>query len=204
MSPPLDTLKGQYALLARTVDNAVARIRSGAQSDEEGLVLQGTYLFGVRAFETFLENQIIHLCGAATSWGPKTIDGRLMRFKRRIKESRPGRVRSLMLMGRNYADFLPIDETIKKATVFFMMGRPFSLLSSEHKELIRRSHVVRNLIAHESQHSIEQFRKVVLARYSLRTDQQNAGGYIIHEKIKGLPMIKQDMAGLYDIASFLS
>jgi hypothetical protein len=205
MSQPLDQLNQQYYLLGRTIDSSLKRLGfKRAQPKEEALVLQAAYLFGVRAFESFLEGQIVYLCRSDATWGPKTISGKSKRYYRRITDDNPKRIKAIITIGRPYADFLPIEKTLEKARVLFAFGQPFTLLTSDQNDIIKRSQVVRNLIAHESEHSLRQFKRVVCARYPLRKDQQNATSYIVHEQQRGIPMIKQDIAGLLQIAQFLS
>jgi hypothetical protein len=205
MTQPIDGLRVQYALLGRTIDSSLKRLKlKNAQPDEEALVLQGAYLFGVRAFEYFLESQIIYLCNPNSNWGPKEINGLIRRYVRKISEENPSRVKAMLTMGASYTDYLPYERTERKARVLFARGRPFSLLPATHSEIIKRAHVVRNLIAHESEHSMKQFMKVVCSRYSLRPERRNAAGYLFHEAIKGVPMAKQDLSGLMEAAIFLS
>lgn len=205
MPAPIDDLSAQYILLGKTIDSSFKRMSNRVGDlDEEALVLQGVYLFGVRAFESFLEAQMVHLCHSASAWGPKHVNGKLRQFVRKVSNDSPIRARELLTMGSLYADYLPYDRAIAKAKVLFANGRPFSILEPKHKEIINRSYVVRNLIAHESEYAIKRFKKVVCSRYPLRPDKRNASGYLVHEAIKGLPMVKQDLAGLFEAATFLS
>ncbi len=205
MPDPIDNLRAQYGVLGQTIDSALKRIGTkGADANQEGVVIQGAYLFGVRAFEYFIESQMVHLCNPSTNWGPKLVNGKTRRFVRKVSESNPNRVKTVLLMGSSYADYLPYDRTEKRADALFARGRPFSLLEPKHKEVIKRAFTTRNLIAHESDHSLKAFKKVVCSRYPLTPDRRNAAGYLLHEAIKGLPMAKQDLAGLFDAATFLS
>ncbi len=205
MTLPIDRLKTQYILLGQTIDGSLNRLKSKTPNQEqESLVLQGVYLFGVRAFEFFLESQMVYLCHPLALWGPKVVNGRNRRYVSKLKDANQSRVKAILAMGSSYADYLPYDRTEKRARVLFAAGRPFSLIDQNHGEIIKRAHVVRNLIAHESDHSMRQFQKTVCSRYSLRPDRRNASGYLLHEAIKGVPMAKQDLAGLLDVASFLS
>jgi hypothetical protein len=205
MPDPIDNLRAQYVVLGQTVDSALKRL-NGKNPDvaQEGVVVQGAYLFGVRAFEYFIESQMVHLCHPAATWGPKAVGGQTRRFVRKLSDPNANRVKSVLLMGSTYADYLPYDRTEKRAEVLFAKGRPFSLLESKHREVIKRAFTTRNLIAHESDHSLKTFEKVVCSRYPLTADRRNAAGYLLHEAIKGLPMAKQDLAGLLDAATFLS
>lgn len=205
MPLPIDELRAQYQLIGRTIDSSLKRMGSkSANHEEEHLILQGTYLFGVRSFEYFLEQQLIHLCHPGTVWGPKVVAGKTRSFVRKLGDSNPNRIKAILTMGASYADYLPIDRTQQKASVLFARGRPFSLLQGNHKEIIKRAHTVRNLIAHESEHAMKQFTKVVCSRYPLPPEKRNASGYLLYEAIKGTPMAKQDLAGLFDAAAFLS
>lgn len=203
--PPLDTLRAQYQTLDATITASIRRLGlKNAQRAQEALVLQGAYLFGVRAFEAFLEARIVSLCATDASWGPKQVGGTQKRFVQKVVEDNPRRVKALLAMGRSYGDYLPIEKTIEKAEVLFAAGRPFTLLDREHKDVIKRAHVVRNFIAHDSSYSRRSFVKVVCSRYRLRADQQTAEADLMYEAQRGLPLSKQDLASLIDVASFLS
>jgi hypothetical protein len=205
MLPPIDRLKTQYALIGQTIDNSLARLSSkGAEVDQEGVVIQGAYLFGVRAFEYFIESQMINLCHPDAIWGPKSVNGQNRRYIRKLSDTSAARIKALILMGQPYADYLPYERTLKRAAVLFAKGRPFSLVGAEQKDVINRSFVVRNLIAHESEHSLKRFTSVICARYPLRADRRHAVGYLLYEAQKGTPMAKQDLAGLFSVANFLS
>lgn len=205
MPDPIDNLRAQYVVLGQTIDSALKRLNSkGGDATQEGVVIQGAYLFGVRAFEYFIESQMIHLCRPDAAWGPKAVNGLDRRYVRKLSDANASRVKSVLLMGSPYADYLPYDRTLKRAEVLFAKGRPFSLLEPKHREVITRAFTTRNLIAHESDHSLKTFKKVICSRYPLRPDRRNAAGYLVHEAIKGLPMAKQDLAGLLDAATFLS
>ena len=202
---PLEILRAQYQTLDATISASIRRLGlKNAEPAQESLVLQGAYLFGVRAFEAFLEGQIVSLCAPNATWGPKQVGGTQKRFIQKVIENNPRRVKALLAMGRSYGDYLPLDRTIDKAQVLFAAGRPFTLLDPSHKEVVKRAHVVRNLIAHDSTYSRRIFVKVVCSRYRLRADQQTAESYLLYEAQKGLPLIKQDLGSLLDVASFLS
>ena len=192
-------------MLGQTIDSSLSRLKSGTpEYEQESLVLQGVYLFGVRAFEFFLERQMVYLCHPLARWGPKVVNGKTRRYVSKLKDTNESRVKAILAMGSSYADYLPYERTVNRAKVLFAAGRPFSLIDPNHGEMIKRALVVRNLIAHESDHSMRQFQKTVCSRYPLRPDRRNASGYLLHEAIKGVPMAKQDLAGLLDVASFLS
>src|SRR6266702_2064149 len=65
--------------------------------------------------------------------------------------------------GKKYADWLPFDRTIERANLFFRGGRPFADAPEAPRVLVDKAQFKRNLIAHRSRHSQEQFETKVIA-----------------------------------------
>lgn len=80
--------------------------------------------------------------------------------------------------GRDYADWLPWDHTVRRAAAFLSAGRPFSELSKTHQNAFQRLGILRNAIAHESKSSQKRFRRELIAGASLPASQLTPAGYL--------------------------
>ncbi len=80
--------------------------------------------------------------------------------------------------GKPYIDWLPFDQTLKLAKLFFQGGRPFTDLGNPHKDAISRSHYIRNAIAHKSRYSLYQFNRHVIQSVPLPPHERTPAGYL--------------------------
>lgn len=66
--------------------------------------------------------------------------------------------------GRQYAEWLPFEKhTLARADRYFSGGRPFSRMSETGKSSLRELSVIRNVLAHSSDHSQRSFEKQILS-----------------------------------------
>lgn len=79
---------------------------------------------------------------------------------------------------RGYADWLPIEKTAARASVFFSRGRPFDRLLPVDREVFERMHIVRNAIAHRSHRSLERFRRRLIEGQGIPTRQRTPAAYL--------------------------
>jgi hypothetical protein len=80
--------------------------------------------------------------------------------------------------GKNYVDWVPFNKTIGLAKLFFRGGRPFSDLSQANKDVLHKSHIIRNVIAHKSRYSVRQFETHIIGSASIPPRERNAAGYL--------------------------
>ena len=80
--------------------------------------------------------------------------------------------------GRDYADWLPFDHTVRRANAFLSAGRPFSELPKAHQKTFERLAILRNAIAHESKSSLRRFHHDLVAGASLPANQLTPAGYL--------------------------
>ena len=81
--------------------------------------------------------------------------------------------------GRNYADWLPFNkQTVPRAEAFLSSGRPFTELSKADRNFLDDLALLRNALAHESGHSMKQFRRVYVGNRALPPQQTRPAGYL--------------------------
>ena len=79
---------------------------------------------------------------------------------------------------RQYVDWVPFDKTISLAKLFFRGGRPFSDLAKPHQDILKKSHYIRNAIAHKSAHGMRQFNNHVVGTVPLPPGERLPAGYL--------------------------
>jgi hypothetical protein len=81
--------------------------------------------------------------------------------------------------GQKFADWLPYNRhTIPRANAFLAGGRPFTLLSKADRNNLDDLTTLRNAAAHESTHSIRQFRRSFTDGHPLPPSQLRPSGYL--------------------------
>jgi hypothetical protein len=149
--------------------------RQGSLSQQAALrMYEGLYLSAHVAFESFLEELFLGLL--VTGKGVESSRGDVIP---RI-EIRSHKVAMDLIIGpgKKYVDWIPFDRTVELAKLFFRGGRPFSSLSSVHKQTLSRSHFIRNAIAHRSRHSLRQFEHHVIGNTPLPPGERTPAGYL--------------------------
>jgi len=80
--------------------------------------------------------------------------------------------------GSKYTDWLPYENTEKRAYAFFSGGRPFTILEHSDRESIQKTRFIRNAIAHQSSNAEKTFKKHCVEGLSLPISQHNPSGYL--------------------------
>ena len=80
--------------------------------------------------------------------------------------------------GRNYAAWLPYDDTERRAKIYLRGGRPFTDLSRQGRKAFAEMGAIRNLLAHESNHSKVVFERIVLSERSVPTYERKVENYL--------------------------
>lgn len=96
----------------------------------------------------------------------------------RIEVKSPIIGRELIYAGRNYVNWLPYDNTIQRANVFFRGGRPFTLLNKDDIKTLETCIVIRNALAHQSRYSRLRFNQIVSDGLSLRPKERNPKSFL--------------------------
>lgn len=66
-----------------------------------------------------------------------------------------------------YLTWMPYDNTRARAEIWFVGGRPFTLLSDPQRQFLTQATAIRNAIAHSSSHSRSEFLKKVVGNSSV-------------------------------------
>ena len=134
-------------------------------------IYEGLFLRAVTAFEAFLEEYFYLVVDEKAGFPQRARVGCQISV-------RSARLQPILLQGKKYLDWLPFDQTKKRANLFLRGGRPFLTMAPVHVNAIHRTVVLRHAIAHSGEHAKEQFRKVVLQNLVLRPDEQTPAGFL--------------------------
>ena len=80
---------------------------------------------------------------------------------------------------KNYISWLPYENTIKLAKIFFRSGSPFTDLGSAEKDDLRKCHIIRNAIAHNSGYSRKKFESNVIGTAPVSRAERNPTSYLM-------------------------
>lgn len=177
MARPADVIYAEVATRARQIDAYVMRMEKlFAQSlmSERDLLL--AYGGAILTFHAFTENAIERLFLGLVA-------GRLQHGDRRVRSLVEIRsaliVRKVVFGARSYADWLPYDRyTIPRAQAFFSAGRPFSSLGKSERIHLDDMTILRNALAHQSNHAENQFHNRFTGGKALAPAQRKPQGYL--------------------------
>ena len=135
---------------------------------------EGLFLSAHVAFEGFLEELFLGLLVK-----DKGVKSRRLTVVAKVEITSHAMARALVLgPDKEYIDWVPFNRTIKLAKVFFKDGRPFSKLKQPHKDILFKAHIIRNVIAHKSKHSLKKFRKHIIVSSSISPVERSPAGYL--------------------------
>lgn len=86
--------------------------------------------------------------------------------------------RSILLIGKNYLDWLPYENTLERAKVFFQDGMPFTLLNDQNRSNLSRYVYIRNAIAHRSEEAVSKFIKHIIGDSKLPPRERTPVGFL--------------------------
>lgn len=175
-STPATCVARDFAAHARGLDHYIARIErghlKGAISERD---LERVYAGGMLSFANLVEQSLERLfIGLLTNRlrvsSPRSFP--------RITVGSPLVARELLLSGRNYVDWLPYNNTKELAKRFLRNGYPFLELSKTQEENLETVRIIRNAIAHDSDHAIALFNTKVIGTLPIPPTQRSPVGYL--------------------------
>ena len=179
MLRPSSSLADALARRLRALESVRAKIEELVSSrvlSEKAAehVYEGLFLNAHVPFEGFLEDLFIGLL----------VDGQgVLSSRSDIKPRvaiRLHRIARQLLSGpqRRYVAWFPYERTIEMASLYFQGGRPFTELSEAQRQQLRKSHIIRNAIAHRSRFSMHQFEKQVIGNTPLPPRERTPAGFL--------------------------
>src|SRR5665811_1179113 len=158
-SKPSSDVFGSCASRAKYVTQYARRIESRCKSvADRNQVFSGAYVSYLAFFESQIEELFVGLiCGKYTHPDSMVKPLVLMPDKTTAK--------LIVTGGRSYVDWLPYDaHTRKRASSFLADGAPFKGLSNPSRKVLGKSFIIRNALAHSSEHSQRRFKEELIKR----------------------------------------
>lgn len=155
--------------LVHYTNRMTARCNSDADRNQ---VYAGAYVAYLAFFEQQLEELFIGL-----------LTGKYLHPKNEVRPlvlmPSAKAAKSIITGGRSYVDWLPYDQhTRKRAPAFLLAGEPFYSLSKPDRSSLERASILRNAVAHQSDHSQRRFSKEFTAGKALRSSELQPAGYL--------------------------
>lgn len=204
MTPIQALERTSVALLGARVQLGASLIGSRANERAREFAMQGLYLTAVRSFEGFLEDQLLALASGKVTWKSRVLGPDQVRCQLRLQERRKSMIKEIMLARKDYVDFLPYEQTIKIANVFFVGGRPFSKLPEADRRTLVRCLAVRNFIAHRSDAAARKFLKRYEDIKPVRLSSPRPIHYLDDSIRAGVTLFEHDISSLVQIGRKLS
>lgn len=131
----------------------------------------GLYLDAITSFEHLIEDLFIGLLVGRIRCASQVIAPRVSFQSDRV-------ARDIVFGGRNYVDWFPYGNAEQKARAFFRKGLPFTGLDRTDKTQLEQLLIVRNAIAHKSDHSKRMFEDKVLSSLTLMPRERTPAGFL--------------------------
>jgi len=159
-----------YLETTRLKMERLLRLRTIVRRDIEQ-VYEGLYLDSITTFEALLEDLFIGY-----------LVGRIRKSSNRIHFRTTFKsdiiARDIIFGGKNYVDWLPYENTIKRSQLFYRNGLPFTLIDENDKKQLNEIVIIRNAIAHSSLHSRKKFNKQVIGNLALMPREKHPAGFL--------------------------
>lgn len=134
-------------------------------------VYEALFLRAVTGFEAFIEELFISVLSTKVKY-PKS------RVKLRMEAKSNEALRDILLQGERYLDWLPFNQTEKRARLYLSNGRPFTDLNDGQKSQLKTITTIRNAIAHKSPFALEKFQKDVVGSLTLLPHEKMPAGFL--------------------------
>ena len=172
-SKPSDAVALACARRANYLIHYTRRVARRCPADaDKNQVYAGAYVAYVAFFEQQIAELFVGLL-AGIYIHPRTTVAPLVMMPTRTV------AKTVVAGGRAYVDWLPYDQHLRKrAKAFFVGGEPFGDLGASERRSLERASILRNALAHQSDHSRGRFAEEFTSGRALRPGEQNPGGYL--------------------------
>ena len=154
------SLANKFIVRTEDLEKTRAKMEALFNAGQVGLndieqVYSGLYLDIFTEFEITIENLFLGLLSGS-------LYSRKNLIERKAKIQPVSMTRAIVFGDRAYLDWLPYrDKTIERAEVYFVDGKPFTLLTSTQKSNLDEYGIIRNALAHKSDSAKKRFQKLI-------------------------------------------
>jgi hypothetical protein len=185
MSKNSKTLHKEFLNKLKAIDTTRMKFESAfsasiIRSDDISQAYTGLYLDLFTEFENLIERLFLGLLNGDVKPNNSGINKKI--FIRPISE-----LESVMLgENKKYLDWLPYSEnTLLRAKIYFVDGKPFTLVTDLQKGKISDYHKIRNAIAHKSKKAIKEFHALISIS-TLLPNEKTPQGYLRSKPIRAI------------------
>ena len=146
------------------------------------------------AFEAMVEDLFLKLLTRRVS-GPRSV-------RSKAEFGSYSVARAIAFGGRPYVDWVPYDNTLKRAELHFYGARPFSKLSQHEKGVIKDVCTIRNAVAHQSGYARKVFDRHIIARLTLAPRERTPTAFLrsLHSSAPDVTRYEELVSELISIA----
>ena len=172
-SKPASSVADACAQRASYVTRYARRIASRCNSEaDRNQVFAGAYVSYLAFFESQIEELFVGLLTAAYTHPSRHV-------RPQVPMPNRSKAKSIVTAGRSYVDWLPYDQhTRKRAPGFLVDGEPFTSLSKPHRSTLEKASVLRNALAHHSDHSQRRFTQEFIDGRAIPLSQRKPPSYL--------------------------
>lgn len=189
----------QFSGRIRRLERTRSRIEKAASHEfvkraDVELLYESLLLRGITHFEAFLEDLFCAILLGKAGY-PQS------RAKVLVPFANARNLYRIVWRNEKYLDWLPYDKTCERAKTYLLGGRPFTLLTDGERSRLKNLHLIRNAIAHRSQHARHEFVRVVIANQQLPPRERTPGSYLrsVHRFDPRATRFEQAMVDLKEI-----
>jgi hypothetical protein len=172
-SKPASDIADACARRARYLSHYARRMVSRCHTEaDKNQVFAGAYVSYLTFFEAQIEALFVGLITERHAHPDASIAPTVAMPNSKI-------AKAMITGGRNYVDWLPFNaHTMKRAPVFLVEGRPFTDLSKPRRNTLDNASVLRNALAHQSDHALKRFEAEFVDGKVLPVSQRKPPGYL--------------------------
>jgi hypothetical protein len=157
-------------------------------------VYEALFVTAYSSFEAFLEAQFFAILAERAVYAKKR------KVVLRMKPTSPAALREILLQGKDYLTWIPFNQTEDRAKLYLKDGRPFSELDGGNKSKIKAVHLIRNAIAHKSDHSKRLFDEKVIGGMALLPVERKPAGFL-RSQVRASPVVIRFEVYMQDLAA---
>lgn len=150
-------------------------------------IYKGLFFDVATSFENFLEELFLGLLSERLVHSNRKF-GLNLEFRRRYMITSRSGIQSrdsfekaflMKMSGRKYLDWMPYEFTIEKSQLCFKDGFPFCELDRDDRDYLKKFHLLRNVLAHDSDASRRAFLNEVVRDLPLTSKEKQPVGYLL-------------------------
>lgn len=157
-------------------------------------VYEALFITACSSFEAFLEAQFFAVLEERATFAKKR------KVVLRMKPTTSAALRDILLQGKDYLTWLPFSHTEERAKLYLKDGRPFSELDGGSKSKIKTVHLIRNAMAHRSDHSKKLFDEKVIGDMALLPIERKPAGFL-RSQVRAAPVVIRFEVYMQDLSA---